>query len=114
MTQRWIFTVKYYDEAASKELKDSHAAEFVRALARGRHAVVGAASALTVEAALDRAKVPEHVRAAIRSNETVRLFIEGGAPVETYGYYVQSSLNEDDQPDLSWTVCFGPVHEVLD
>jgi hypothetical protein len=49
--------------------------------------------------------VPEAVRAEIRADATVRMFIEGALASEE-GYYVCPMSG-------SWHVCIGPVHEVL-
>ena len=80
-----------------------------------RWAVVGPASASTIEAALHLATVPEESRAAIRTNEIVRDFIDGKLDPDKSGYYIDSPPRAErawrSQP--SWTICIGSVHEVL-
>lgn len=87
--QNWIFSVRLWSED-------------IRAMRRT--AVVGPACASTVETALHLADVPEVVRAEIRTDKTVRKFVEGALDPETCGYYVP----------CPWvSICIGPVHEVL-
>jgi hypothetical protein len=86
----WIFSIRYAPEG----VRDFR-----------RRAVVGPARPSTVEAALHLAGVPEAVRAEIRADATVRIFIEGALASEE-GYYVCPMSG-------SWHVCIGPVHEVL-
>jgi hypothetical protein len=90
----WLFSIRY----AAEGVRDFH-----------RRAVVGPASASTVEAALHLAGVPEDVRAEIRSDPTVRRFVEGGLDAEGHGYYVPDPMPSSS----SWLVCIGPVHEVM-
>jgi hypothetical protein len=90
----WIFSIRY----AAEGVRDFH-----------RRAVVGPAHASTVEAALRLACVPENVCAEIRSDPTVRSFVEGGLDAEGYGCYVPCPMPSSS----SWLVCLGPVHEVM-
>jgi hypothetical protein len=90
----WIFSVRYAPEGVR---------DFTR------RAVVGPARASTVEAALHLAGVPENVRTEIRSDPTVRNFVEGHLDADGYGYYVPDPMPTSS----SWLVCIGPVHEVI-
>ncbi len=87
--QDWIFSVHFRGE-------DSY-------LTR-RFAIVGPARASTVEAALHQAGISEDVRLEIRTDATVRAFVEGRLDPKGRGYYTSSS---------SWDICIGSVHEVL-
>jgi hypothetical protein len=87
--QHWIFTIRYTK----------------------RCAVVGPARASTVEAALHLAKVPESVRAEIRSNEFVRRFVEGRVDPDSGGY---TNCDIDRAPDVPfWDICVGSVQAIL-
>lgn len=90
----WIFSVRY-------------APEGVRHFRR--RAVVGPMGSQTVEAALALAEVPESVRAEIRADATVRMFVEGTLDPEESGYYAPEPL----PTSRSWIVCIGSVHEVM-
>jgi hypothetical protein len=92
--QDWIFTVRYSPEG----VRD-----------RRRFAVVGPARASTVEAALHLAKVPEGIRSEIRSNETVRKFVDGQLDPERMGYYTPCPLSTA----ANWVVCIGSIQEVI-
>lgn len=74
-----------------------------------RRAVVGPACASTVEAALHLAKVPQEMRAEIRSAAQVRAFVEGALDPDARGYIASSPV----ESPWSWCVGIGPVHEVL-
>lgn len=97
--QDWIFSVRYWQPQPEGPLPPID-----------RWAVVGPSRASTVEAALHLAKVPEELRADIRTNDVVRDFIEGRLDPDKSGYYVHS----EPRSDRSWVVCIGSVHEVLD
>jgi len=99
--QDWIFTVRYWQEQPQGPLP-----------AIDRYAVVGPARASTVEAALHLAKMPEDVRAQIRSCDVVRDFVEGRLDPDRTGYYAHNPV-KDDVNARSWAVCIGSVHEVL-
>ena len=99
--QDWIFSVRYV-RPGEGHFHNRH----------GRYAVVGPARSSTVEAALHLAKVPEDVRAQIRSCDGVRDFVEGRLDPDRTGYYMHSPVN-DDRNAASWAVCIGSVHEVL-
>lgn len=90
----WIFSIRY----APGGLRNF-----------SRRAVVGPARASTVEAALHLAGVPEDVRAEIRSDATVRCFVDGTLDPEATGYYTPQPF----PTSRPWLVCIGPVHEVL-
>jgi hypothetical protein len=90
----WIFSVRY-------------APEGVRDFCR--RAVVGPAGSLLVEEALDLAAIPETIRAEIRSDATVRLFVEGALDPEESGYYAPQPFPMSRR----WIVCIGSVHEVI-
>lgn len=92
--QDWIFTVRYH----SKNARDLC-----------RFAVVGPARASTVEAALHLAKVPEGVRSEIRSNETIRKFVDGQLDPESAGYYAPCPLSAASD----WVICIGSIQAVL-
>lgn len=95
--QDWIFSVRY------RSARD--------ALGQHRTAVVGPARASTVEAALHLAAVPELVRAAIRSCQIVRDFVDGRLDPDKSGYYIAQWLDSD--ADAPWIVCIGSVQEIL-
>lgn len=89
----WIFSIRY-------------APDGVRDFCR--RAIVGPAHSSTVEAALHLAGVPEAVRAEIRADATVRMFVEGALDPEESGYYAPHPF-----PMVRpWIVCIGSVHEV--
>lgn len=90
---RWIFSIRYAPEG----VRDFY-----------RHAVVGPAHVSTVEAALCLAGVPEAVRAEIRADATVRLFVEGALDPAESGYYAPQPFPMSRR----WIVCIGSVHEV--
>ena len=90
----WIFSIRYAPEGAR---------DFCR------RAVVGPAHASTVEAALHLSGLPEAVRAEIRADATVRMFVEGALSPEESGYYAPQPF----PMSRSWIVCIGTVHEVL-
>ena len=90
----WIFSVRVWIEG-------THGMK--------RVAVVGPASAATVEAALRLAGLPEDLRNEIRADETVRKFVEGKLDSEVSGYHTPSPY----PVSKSWVVCIGSVHEVL-
>src|SRR4029077_8466170 len=90
----WIFSVRYLPEGVR---------DFFR------RAVVGPAGSLTVETALHLAGIPEAVRVEIRSDPTVRCFIEGVLDFEKSGYYAPTPFLLS-QP---WIVCIGPVHATV-
>jgi len=92
--QDWIFSVRYAPEG-------EHAFR--------RCAIVGPARASTVEAVLHLAEIPEPVRAEIRADETVRMFVEGGLDPDRSGYVTQCPIGTAS----GWYVCIGSVHEVL-
>lgn len=92
--QDWIFSVRY-------------AAEGNRDFCR--RAVVGPARASTVEEALQLMGVSEAVRAEIRSDATVRKFVENQLDPEVSGYYATCPVLSV----WSWTVCIGSIQEVL-
>jgi hypothetical protein len=89
----WIFSIRYAPEG----VRDFY-----------RRAVVGPARLSTVEAALQWARLPEAVRAEIRADATVRLFVEGALSPEETGYYAPQPF----PTSRSWIVCIGFVHEV--
>lgn len=89
----WIFSVRYSSEGARNFR---------------RHAVVGPARSSTVEAALDLAGIPETIRAEIRADATVRLFVRGALDPEESGYYAPQPF----PTSRSWIVCIGSVHQV--
>jgi len=90
-TQRhWIFTVRYTK----------------------RCAVVGPASASTVEAALHLAEVPESIRAEIRSCTLVQRFVEGRVDLDDGGY-ASRPYHPDHDHDPYWAVCVGSVQAIL-
>lgn len=74
-----------------------------------RRAVVGPARASTVEAMLHLASVPEVTRVEIRSDETLRKFVDGLLDPERIGYYVSSPVGSSSP----WCVCIGSIHEVI-
>ena len=80
-----------------------------------RWAVVGPATASTVEAALHLAKVPEHYRAEVRGHQTVRDFVDGKLDPAHHGYYISSATRRDEdwRSYGEWTIGIGSVHEVL-
>jgi hypothetical protein len=96
--EHWIFSVCYYEEQPQGSLPPIK-----------RWAVVGPARSSTVEVALHLAKVPEKARSEIRSDETVRKFVDGMLDPEARGYYTDSAVSAP-----TWIVCIGSVHEVLD
>ena len=61
-----------------------------------------------MEAALALAEIPESVRAEIRADATVHLFVEGVLDSEEGGYYAPQPF----PTSRSWIVCIGSVHEV--
>ena len=74
-----------------------------------RVAVVGPARLSTVEAALHLAGATEDLRTEIRSDVTVRKFVEGALDPKSNGYYVHSSLSATSE----WVVCIAPIHAVI-
>ena len=92
--QDWIFTVCYCPEGGNSSR---------------RFPVVGPARSSTVEAALHLAGVPEPVRAQVRADKTVRMFIEGRLDPQMHGYYAQCPIGSSP----SWVVCIGSVQAVL-
>ena len=103
-TQSWIFSVRYWTPRPE------------RAPVVDRWAVVGPPRSSTVEAVLHLAKVPEEIRAEIRSHAVVRDFVEDKLDRDRTGYYVQNDADHRDPRfggRSSWLVCIGPVHEVL-
>lgn len=94
--RHWIFSVLYAadDAPAPRDF--------------GRRAVVGLARASTVEAALHLAGMPEELRSEVRLHQIVRDFVEGKLDPASSGYYVSQW-----SATTSWSVCIGPVHEVL-
>jgi hypothetical protein len=90
--QDWVFSNRYADVS--------------------RRAIVGPARSSTVESALHLAGVPEEVRAEIRADATVRLFVEGTLDPEATGYYIHNRI-PGTPTARSWLVCMGPVHEVV-
>ena len=94
VVQDWIFSVRFWDTDA---------------LIPRRAAIVGPARSSTVEAALHTAGVPEESRVAIRSNETVRKFVEGGLDPASNGYYAPCPFPTSH----SWAVCIASIHKVL-
>lgn len=92
-TQHWIFSICYAEGS--------------------RRAVVGPARSSTVETALHLAGVPEEVRAEIRADATVRLFVEGALDPGDPGYYTHSRVVDAPTAWRSWDVRIGSVHEVL-
>jgi hypothetical protein len=92
--QDWIFSVRVWIEGS---------------YGMHRVAVVGPAGISTVEAALRLAELPEDLRAEIRSDETVRRFVEGKLDPEASGYHAPSPY----PTSKSWVVCIGSVHEVV-
>lgn len=92
--QDWIFSVRY---AAEGERTSR------------RCAIVGPARASTVEAVLHLAEIPEPVRAEIRTNETVRKFVDGMLDPDMSGYYTECPAGTAS----SWFVCIGSVHAVI-
>lgn len=95
--QRWIFSVSI-PTGKRPQLR--------------RIAVVGPASASTVEAALHLAGLAEPVRAEIRGDGVVRSFVEGRLDPAARGYYAHHSSIRDDGASW-WCVCIGSVQEVL-
>lgn len=96
--QNWIFSIRYRPEG-ERDLR--------------RYAVVGPARASTVEAALHLACVPENVRAEVRSDETVRKFVDGRLDPDgldrASGYYAPCPFPTSSD----WIVCIGSVQEVI-
>ena len=74
-----------------------------------RVAVVGPARPSTVEAALHLARAPENLRAKIRSDTTVRKFIEDTLDPMSNGYYMHSSTGASPE----WVICIVSVQEVI-
>lgn len=92
--QTWIFSVRYRREG-ERELT--------------RYAVAGPASASTVEAALHLAAMPESVRVEVRSDTTVRKFIDSLLDPSLSGYYAPCPVPTSSD----WIVCIGSIGEVL-
>jgi hypothetical protein len=94
-TQQWIFTVYYHPDGVNLI----------------RHAVVGPASASTVEAAFHLAKVPEALRAQIRADECVRRFVEDALIPEELncGCYIRCPIGQKE----GWVIRIESVQEVL-
>ncbi len=92
--QDWIVTIRHYSDSAET-----------------RRTVVGPARASTVEAALHLADLAEDLRHEIRTDETVRRFIDGQLDHDANGYYVQPRCSP--HASTLWVVCIGPVHAVV-
>lgn len=95
LEQCWIFSVRFWPDADARVPR--------------RAAIVGPARSSTVEAALHAAVMPEEIRTEVRSEETVRQFVEGKLDPESNGYYAPCPF----PASRSWVVCIASIHEVL-
>lgn len=96
MSERpWFFSLRFWPSPDKPDMT--------------RVAVVGPARSSTVEAALHLARAPEDLRAKIRSDATVRKFVEGALDPTSNGYYMHSSMETTPE----WIICIASVHEVI-
>jgi hypothetical protein len=109
----WAVTVRYAAAPGSRPQTRRHPApeDFLR------RTVVGPASVLTVEAALDLLAVPENVRTMIRAKDVVRDFVEGRlVPDQPYPQHTVGMHYVSDAPDaqlVEWSIDFAFVTRVI-
>ena len=91
----WIFSLRLWPDPEKRDMT--------------RVAVVGPARPSTVETALHLAGAPEDLRTKIRSDTTVRKFVESTLDPTSNGYYMHSSMGATPE----WVICIASVHEVI-